>query len=150
MANAQTGLDQIEFRRSDAEYGYFCGHGSAPSVEVVINGVELTGLWDLEDDSGVLALAAEDAGADLAIWGPYPPSPGPVAQVPHGFVPVVTCSCGIFGCGGGFARVTFRVDTVMWNDFHSATRRRVIAIGAFTFDREQYETARLMSLLTDE
>jgi hypothetical protein len=149
MANALTGYDRIEFRKSDAEYGYFCGHGSASSVEVVINGVELTRLWDLEGGGGTLALAATEAGAGLSIWGPHPPSPGPVAEVPSGFVPVVTCNCGIFGCGGGFARVTFSVDTVMWNDFRSATHNRSIAIGTFTFDRGQYETARLMSLFTE-
>ncbi len=70
--------------------------------------------------------------------------------MPRGFVPVATCSCGIFGCGGGFARVTFHPDTVMWNDFRSATHDRAIAIGTFTFDREQYETVRLDSLFTDD
>jgi hypothetical protein len=65
MHDALTGFDRIEFRRSDAEYGYFGGHGSAASVEVLINGVELTRLWINEDDGGVLALEAKDAGADL-------------------------------------------------------------------------------------
>jgi hypothetical protein len=143
MPDALTGLDRIEFRKSEAEYGYFCGHGSAPSVELFINGVELTRLWDQEDDGGVLALEAKDAGADLAIWGPYPPFPGPAAEVPAGFVPVVTCGCGIFGCGGGYARVTFRVETVMWNDFRSATHDRPVGLGTFMFDLEQYESARL-------
>jgi hypothetical protein len=144
MPNRPPGFDRVEFRKSEAEYGYFCGQGSAPSVEVLINGVELIRLWDQDNNGGVLALEAKDAGADLAIWGPYPPSPGPVAQVPRGFVPVVTCRCGIFGCGGGYARVTFRAETVMWNDFRSVTHDRPVGIGTFTFDGEQYESARLM------
>jgi hypothetical protein len=144
MANS-LGMDRIEFRRSDAEYGYFCGHGSAPSVEVLINGVGLTQLWNERADQGTLGLMAVDAGDDLAIWGPRPPSPGPVNEVPSGFVPVVTCGCGIFGCGGGYARVIFRTDTVVWNDFRSATHDRPVPVGYFTFDREQYENARLMA-----
>jgi hypothetical protein len=76
MSDSLTGFDRIEFRKSEAEYGYFCGRGSAPSIEVFINGVELIRFWDQADNVGVLALEARDAGADLAIWGPYPPSPG--------------------------------------------------------------------------
>jgi hypothetical protein len=150
MHHASTGVDRIEFRKSEAEYGYFCGKGSAPCVEVFINGVELIRLWDQRDCGAVLALGAQDAGADLAIWGPHPPSPGPVPEVPSGFVPVVTCSCGIFGCGGGYARVTFSARTVMWNDFRSATRERPAGIGTFTFDRDQYESARLMASDIDD
>lgn len=144
MSDVSTGFDRIEFRRSDAEYGYVFGHGSAPSLEVVINGVELTHLWEQAGGDGTLPLSVEDTGEDLAIWGPYPRSPGPVAEVPSGFVPVVTCGCGIFGCGGGYARVTFRAGTVMWNDFRSAPHDRSVGIGTFTFDRKQYEAARLM------
>jgi hypothetical protein len=143
MPDAPTGLDRIEFRKSEAEYGYLCGNGSAPSVEVFINGVGLTHLWDQEDNGGVLALEAKDAGNDLAIWGRYPPYPGPIAEVPLGFVPVVTCGCGIFGCGGGYVRITFLAEAVMWNDFRSITNDLSVGIGTFTFDREQYESARL-------
>jgi hypothetical protein len=146
MPDDSTGLDRIEFRRSEAEYGHFCGEGSAPCVEIVINGVELTHLWNQEKaDDGVLALEATDAGEDLSIWGPYHPSPGPIAEVPSGFVPVVTCGCGIFGCGGGYVRVTFLRELVQWHDFRSATGDRPIGIGSFTFDREQYESARLVA-----
>lgn len=145
MGNDDLSSDRIEFRRADAEYGYLCGHGSAPSVEVVINGVELSHLWDPECGDGTLPLTAVDAGEELAIWGPRPPSPGPVDEVPTGFVPVITCSCGIFGCGGGYARVTFTADTVIWTDFRSATHDRPVSVGPFTFGRDQYETARLMA-----
>ena len=149
MSDDLTGLDDIEFRRSEAEYGYFCGQGSAPCVEVVINGVELTRLWDEADDSGVLALEAVDAGDDLSIWGPYHPSPGPLAEVPPGFVPVVTCGCGNFGCGGGYARISFLPELVEWYDFRRVTGDRPIGIGSFTFDREQYEFARLAASQID-
>jgi len=68
-----------------------------------------------------------------------------MSEVPSGFVPVVTCGCGLFGCGGGYARVTFRAETVMWNDFRSAPHDRSAGICTFTFDREQYDPARLFA-----
>ena len=134
MPEASSGFDRIEFRKTDAEYGYLFGDGSVPSVEVVINGIELTEVWKQAGGDGTLPLAIEDAGADLAVWGPYPSAPGSLAEVPSGFVPIVTCGCGIFGCGGGYVRVTFHADTVMWNDFRSATHDRSVGIGTFTFD----------------
>ena len=145
-----SGIDRIEFRRGDEEYGVSCGDGSTfPSARVLINGVELTQLWDQATGAGdageMLALMAVDAGEDFGIWGPHPPSLNRVFEVPDGFVPVVTCSCGTFGCGGGYGRVTFRADTVVWHDFRRATYDHPVPVGYFTFDREQYEEARRLA-----
>jgi hypothetical protein len=51
--------------------------------------------------------------------------------------------CEIFGCGRGYARITFRPNTVTWHDFHSVTGDKSVLLGYFTFNRTQYEQARL-------
>jgi hypothetical protein len=61
--------------------------------------------------------------------------------VPLGYVPVLTCTCGNFGCGGAFARITFDRGTVIWSDFKTATYEQSVAIGPFRIKRKVYEAA---------
>ena len=59
----------------------------------------------------------------------------------RGRAAVLTCGCGMFGCGGVAARITVARDTVTWGDFRFANSPTVVPIGPFTFDRAAYEAA---------
>jgi hypothetical protein len=71
------------------------------------------------------------------------PSPFIADWVPEGSAPVLTCSCGDFGCGGALIQISFdRRRLVTWRDFRTANYEEPVDLGSFTFDRKQYETAR--------
>ena len=56
-----------------------------------------------------------------------------------GTVPVITCVCGDFGCGGATVRVTVDDEVVTWDDFRTAnTRTPVPGLGPFRFERRAY------------
>ena len=141
--DAFSATDRIEFRRVEIKYEWDTGRQFS-AVEVVINGVELSRRWQQATTRSVSPMLVAELGQELAPWGPYPPQPTPeVEEVPDGFAPVLTCSCGTFGCGGAYARIIFRPNTVAWHDFHSVTGDRSVPLGYFTFNRTQYEQARL-------
>lgn len=52
---------------------------------------------------------------------------------------VLTCACGIFGCGGVTARITFHDAIVTWGDFTEANYGDAIPLRTFRFDRALYE-----------
>jgi hypothetical protein len=128
----------IEFRRGT--YGLpWDPERHVQTVEVVIDGMTLSARFEAEGSTGVAMLVGDDVTADLAMWGP-----GPVArsEARDGFVPVLTCGCTVYGCGGSYGRISFGADTVEWSDFHKQGGDEAIDIGPFVFDRQQYEQAR--------
>ena len=131
-------VDVVEFRRT--------GGGLNERAAVVINGVELTRLWQQATRRGSSPLFVSEVGGSLELWGPdggVPPSPFLVEWVPEGSAPVLTCSCGDFGCGGALIQISFeRRRLVTWRDFRTANYEEPVDLGAFTFDRTQYEEAR--------
>ena len=52
---------------------------------------------------------------------------------------VLTCSCGIFGCGGVTAQIELQSYYVSWSDFHGANGGDVIPLREFRFLRHAYE-----------
>lgn len=138
-------VSRIEFRQGSAPVPWDEAR-NYPTIEVLIDGVKLTSLWQEATKEERPALSALDAFADLAMWGPdwtnvHPD--GTFRSVREGYSPVLTCSCTVFDCGGVCARITFTETMVIWEDFRPA-RPRVSAppLGPFSFDRHQYEEAR--------
>lgn len=145
---------------------------SGETIDVLIDGVTLVTLWqraaeeveareasghDKADDLGMRAgdgsidevrepLFVSGLPADLGMWGPSPETveyrTWEYEYIPEGFAPVLACGCGAFQDGGVYARVTFREDTVVWNDFHLIGNEQPAPVGPFIFDRQQYEEAR--------
>jgi hypothetical protein len=129
------GTDSIEFRSR--------GAGVHERVVVRINGTELTDLWVAARQQPTDPLPVAEVGTGLAAWsehGELPPRHEGDA-VPDGSVPVLTCTCGQFGCGGASARITFERATVAWGDFRTATYQKPVALGPFRFKRHHYEEA---------
>jgi hypothetical protein len=95
------GTDVIEFRSR--------GGGVNERVVVTINGVELSDLWVGAKQHPIDPIPAAEVGTGLAAWGQYGELPPRIEAhaVPDGSVPVLTCTCGEFGCGGASARITF-------------------------------------------
>jgi hypothetical protein len=136
-------LNCVGFRRGSIELPWERGR-YASTVEVLIDDVELTVRLREVTRHGVVPILASDVDDELAVWGP----PGTIPQswmIPDGLVPVATCGCTIFGCGGACARVEFQGDLVVWRDFHEVLNPDEavpVALGTFVFDRRQYEEAR--------
>ena len=130
--------NSIEFRRRTCELPWDPGH-VVPTVEVVIDGRTLSEHFMAAGSAGSAVLLGDDVTAELGLWGPDAPAG---SQAPEGFVPVLTCACTVYGCGGSYARVRFEGDTVRWSDFHNEGTDEPVDIGPFTFDRQQYERAR--------
>ncbi len=128
----------IEFRRGTYPLPW-APENHVQTIEVVIDGVSLSERFAEVGSSGYAILADEEVATDLGIWGP-----GPVEEwdAPEGFVPVLTCGCTVYGCGGSYARITYKADTVQWSDFHNQGSGKPVAVGPFFFDRGQYEQAR--------
>ncbi len=61
--------------------------------------------------------------------------------MPDGYVPVLTCTCGEFGCGGASAHITFDLGTVTWGDTRTATYEQPVDLGPFRLKRQAYEAA---------
>lgn len=73
-------------------------------------------------------------------WGTEESPTANLAQ--NGIVPVITCACGDFGCGGATARVTIGDEVVTWDDFRTAnTREPAAGLGPFQFERRAYMAA---------
>lgn len=64
------------------------------------------------------------------------------SEAPEGFIPVLTCGCTVYGCGGSYARIRFKADTVERSDFHNQLTDKPVRVGPFFFERSQYENAR--------
>ena len=130
-------VHDIEFRRGT--YGLpWDPEKQVETVEVVIDGVPLSERFEAAGSSGI-AILVGDITADLAMWGPDSLDESPAAE---GFVPVLTCGCTIYGCGGSYGRISFDADVVEWSDFHNQGTDEPVSIGPFVFDRQQYERAR--------
>jgi hypothetical protein len=129
------GTDKIEFRSR--------GSGVNERVIVTINGIDLTDLWVAAKEQPVDPLPTDEVGLGLVGWSEYGELPprADAHAVPDGSVPVLTCTCGEFGCGGASARITFERSTVIWGDFRTATHERPVKLGPFRFKRRDYEVA---------
>ena len=129
------GTDAIEFRSQ--------GAGVHERVIVTINGTKLTDLWVAAKQQPTDPLPTAEVGTGLAAWSEYGELPPRIDAhaVPDGSVPVVTCTCGEFGCGGGSARITFERSTVIWGDFRTATHEKTVSLGPFRFRRRDYDAA---------
>ncbi len=113
-------------------------------VQVLINGTEMTRLWRQVQHRDAEPIWLDWVGPSLERWGPYPTAPSDdiTKWVPEGYVPILTCSCGDFGCGGACVRVSIERRIVRWSDFTTANGAKPVSLGPFTFDRKQYEDAR--------
>ena len=109
------------------------------TVIVVIDGLSLSEHFLAARSEGFAVLLGDETTPDLGIWGPTPPAE---TEAPEGFVPVLTCGCTVYGCGGSYARITFERDVVVWGDFHNQGTDELVDTGPFVFNREQYERAR--------
>jgi hypothetical protein len=58
-----------------------------------------------------------------------------------GLAVVLNCECGEWECGGVLARIEVGPDTVTWSEFREPGGGNRLALGPFTFSREQYEAA---------
>ena len=134
-ADDWVGTDVIEFRSR--------GGGVNERVVVTINGIELSDLWVGAKQHPTDPLPAAEVGPGLAAWTHYGDLPPrfEAHAVPDGFVPVLTCTCGEFGCGGASARITFASGTVTWDDFRTATYEQPVDLGPFLFKQQEYEAA---------
>jgi hypothetical protein len=136
-------LNRIEFRRGTTTPAWGAGN-DVSTVDVLIDGACLKTLWQEATGTDHQSLLAHGLSNDLEMWGPY--STGATdsyrRDVPSGFVPVLTCSCTTFGCGGVYARITFTPTTATWRDFRRVRRTETSPVGPFVFDRQQYEDAR--------
>jgi hypothetical protein len=106
-------------------------------VRILVDGVALERLLD---DEGTLAPLYDwwVLSRRRSIWdgNPYVPKPRDHAEPTDGSVPIVNCSCGIFGCGGITARIVVDGSTVEWSRFAHA--EEPVTDRSFTFDRTQY------------
>lgn len=129
-------MDEIEFRPGS-------GRTNEP-VPVVINGTPLTELWRKAGQREAAPIWTGEVGEALEWWGPENGHPeGYVSEwVPDGFAPVLTCTCGDFGCGGGLVRIQFERRVVRWLDFKTANYEKPVRLGPFVFSRTAYEGAR--------
>jgi hypothetical protein len=109
------------------------------TVVVVIDGLSLSEHFLAARSEGFAVLLGDEVTSDLGIWGPNPPAE---LEAPEGFVPVLTCGCTVYGCGGSYARITFEPDAVVWGDFHNEGTDKLVDTGPFVFDQRQYELAR--------
>lgn len=68
---------------------------------------------------------------------------GPISRDGAGKVPLLGCECGEWGCWPFLARVAKAGDLVHWTDFEQPLRtaRDYSALGPFTFDLRQYQSA---------
>ena len=128
----------IEFRHGTYELPWDPEH-HVPTVEVVIDRLSLSERFMAAGSAGFAVLVGDEVTADLRTWGSDPPVE---SEAPEGFVPVLTCGCTVYGCGGSYARIRFETDTVEWSDFHNEGTNEPVDVGPFTFDRQQYERAR--------
>jgi hypothetical protein len=137
-------VNRVAFRHGSIELPWEAGRYTS-TVEVLIDDVELSVRLREVTRRGVVPMLAGDIDDELAVWGPSPEAIPEADMIPDGLVPVATCGCTTFGCGGACARVEFQGDLVVWRDFHevlSPDEAIPVALGNFVFDRRQYEEAR--------
>jgi len=141
-------VSRIEFRRGSMPVPWD-EERSFPTIEVVIEGVNLVTLWRrVSGTHGNRALFAGKAILSLAMWGPendtvdWPIDWCDGNEEEGGYVPVLTCSCTVLICGGVWMRVTFADDSVVWDEFHIVRHEERPPLGPFIFNRQQYEEAR--------
>jgi hypothetical protein len=135
-------VNRVAFRHGSIELPWEAGRFTS-TVEVL--NVELSVRLQAVTRRGVVPMLAGDIDDELAVWGPSPEAIPEADMIPVGLVPVATCGCTTFGCGGACARVEFQGDLVVWRDFHevlSPDEAIPVALGNFVFDRRQYEEAR--------
>ncbi len=128
----------IEFRRGTQALPWDSAR-LVQTVVVVIDGLSLTEHFLAARSEGFAVLLGDETTPDLGIWGPDPPAE---TEAPEGFLPVLTCGCTVYGCGGSYARITFESEVVVWSEFHNEGTDEPVYTGPFVFDRQQYERAR--------
>ncbi|MFI5801778.1 hypothetical protein [Streptomyces sp. NPDC051561] len=64
-------------------------------------------------------------------------------ELPAGDVPVLGCSCGVWGCGALVAAIAAGPDTVTWSGFRGlyVPLSEALAMGPFVFERGSFEAA---------
>ncbi len=137
-------VNRVAFRHGAIELPWEAGRHIS-TVEVLIDDVELSVRLREVTRHRVVPILAGDIDDELAVWGPSPEVIPESDSIPDGLVPVATCGCTTFGCGGACARVEFQGDVVVWRDFHEVLNPDEsipIALSNFVFDRRQYEEAR--------
>ena len=157
-------MDEIELRAVLDETDAELGEPPETLVSVHINGEDLRAIiassqrdvrtrrWETEDSAREECpsldewLAVDNWDVWLDLSDVAPPSrhwlgePGEWLEE-QGLAAVLTCSCGMFGCGGVAARIALEHDTVTWSEFRFANAGPVVPIGPFTFDPAAYEAA---------
>lgn len=93
--------------------------------------------WDNDADDGVPGLSPGLVAPPSRHWLGRP-DPG---WTEAGRAVVMDCGCGEWECGGVLARIEVDRDVVRWSDFRGPRDGAPIAVGPFTFAREQYEAA---------
>jgi len=132
----RSAIDVVEFRRR--------GGASNERALVLVNGTELVKLWRSAGKREAAPLWTSVLGPSLEWWGPGGKHPeGDLGDwVPAGFAPVLTCTCGEFGCGGALVRVSFKRRFVVWSDFMTANYEKPVPLGPFRFALRAYEAER--------
>jgi hypothetical protein len=148
-------VDHIAFSLEDVE--------RSALVAIEVNGVDLQRL--LAAAEGGAALAGYEAGEGYTLgldlddlqrpeYGfPFERGNDPLPVRSHwlgrplarfdesGRTAVLTCNCGVFGCGGFTATIAATDEAVTWSEFHHANWGPTVSLGPFEFDRDQYEKA---------
>jgi hypothetical protein len=104
--------------------------------DLVVNGRSLAELWEQATERAALALPDRDM---RRYSGSEEEPTANLAQ--NGTVPVITCACGDFLCGGATVRVTVGDEVVTWDDFRTANTRAPVDLGPFRFERRAYMAA---------
>ena len=130
-------MGEIEFRHGIGRY-------NEPVPLVNINGVPLRRLWRAAGQRYAAPIWTGEVGEALERGVPENSYPdGYFSEcMPDGFAPVLTCTCGEFGCGGAIVRIQFERRVVRWTDFKTANYEEPVPLRPFVFSRTAYEGAR--------
>jgi hypothetical protein len=105
-------------------------------VDVLVDGVSLSAALDAgRVDSKDFATLSDR-------WRNRSHAPVPGYDEPAGWVPLLTCSCGDWGCGGITMHVETHRGTVKWCDLSSSDGSERMGVGSYVFAWDQYEQAR--------
>jgi len=138
-------VDEIQFRLVDEN------HSDIPSIVPIINGTSLVELARVAETSaarptGESGLAGSYSGLPAFTDSRWPLHHYLGSPLMSWFkerdTVLLGCDCGEWGCWPLAARVDVQLTTIGWTHFRNGYRHwDLSALGPFTFDRTQYETA---------
>ena len=125
-------MDSIEFRLVDVGSVEGGGTATATGVEPVIGGIGLMRRLEAVDVGAAPVRAADALWPGRLIW---------LGDPPPGRVPLATCVCGLWECGGVTAEITLDGRRARWSELTEVPSGAPTTIGPFAFRRAAYEAA---------